>query len=128
MVRRQRGALEDAVVDVLDARGPMSVGEVRAALDPELAHTTVMTALVRLTRKGIVTRTRQGRGYTYALIADAGELPALQAALRMRRELETGQRRADVLANFVAGLTPEDEAVLRGLLGEDDAEHGAGPR
>jgi len=120
-VRRESGALEDAVIDVLEAASaPLSVSQVRAALDGELAHTTVMTALARLTRKGLLTRTRQGRAYTYELAVRSGEMPALKAAMRMRRELDGRAERADVLANFVAGLAPEDEAVLAELLDKSD--------
>lgn len=124
-MRRESGALEDAVIDVLEAAGAaLSVSQVRAALDGELAHTTVMTALTRLTRKGLLTRTRQGRAYTYELAVRTGEMPALKAAMRMRRELDGRVERADVLANFVAGLAPEDEAVLAELLDKsgDDAK------
>jgi len=63
----------------------MTVAEVDAALGRELAHTTVMTALMRLVSKGVVNRVKVGRSYVYTLAAD--NLPALQAALRMRREL-----------------------------------------
>ncbi|OKH65640.1 BlaI/MecI/CopY family transcriptional regulator [Mycolicibacterium sp.] len=115
-MRREPGALEDAVVGVLHADEPMTVAQVRATLGGDLAHTTVMTALVRLTRKGLVKRVRTGRSYVYCLAAVADELPALRAALRMRRELDGRSARADVLANFVAQLDPEDEAVLRDLL------------
>lgn len=126
-MRRQPGALEDAVIRVLSTGDWMSVAEVRAALDAGLAHTTVMTALVRLSEKGLVERVRRGHSYSYALRVAAAELPALRAALRMRRELDSRDERADVLANFVAALSPEDETVLRELLagtdGEDRDEH-----
>lgn len=127
-MRREPGALEDAVVEVLEAAGvPLSVAQVRAALDGELAHTTVMTALSRLTGKGLLIRARHGRGYSYELAVRAGELPALQAAIRMRRELDGRAERADVLANFVAGLAPEDEAVLAALLDIPGDDPKAGP-
>ena len=51
------------------------------------------------------------------------ELPALRAAMRMRTELDTRAERADVLANFVASLDPEDESVLRKLLSEGSARN-----
>lgn len=121
-MRREPGALEDAVVGVLDSAEAMTVAQVGAALGGGLAHTTVMTALVRLTRKGLVTRVRTGRSYAYSLVAVADALPALQAALRMRRELDGRSERADVLANFVAHLDAEDEAVLRELLTSPEHE------
>ena len=125
-MRRESGALEDAVIDVLEEAGArLTVSQVRAALGGDLAHTTVMTALTRLTTKGLLTRTKHGRAYTYELTVRTGELPALKAAMRMRRELDGRAERADVLANFVAGLAPEDEAVLAELLDRsgDDGEN-----
>jgi len=113
--------LEGAVIDVLATGGAMTVAQVRVVLGDRLAHTTVMTALGRLADKGLVTRTRRGRGYVYSLVAPVDELPALRAAVRMRRELDSHQARAQVLANFVAGLGPDDEALLLELLaGSDD--------
>jgi predicted transcriptional regulator len=122
MARKSRGALEDSVIAVLSADVPMTVAEVNAALGRELAHTTVMTALVRLVSKGVVNRVKVGRSYVYTLAAGADDLPALQAALRMRRELDIRRERADVLANFVAGLEPDDEVVLLELLAKSAAE------
>ena len=88
MARKRRGVLEASVMAVLSADGPMTVAEVNAALGRDLAHTTVMTALVRLASKGVVNRVKVGRAYAYTLAAQVDDLPALQAALRMRRELE----------------------------------------
>lgn len=119
-MRREPGSLEGAIIGILGSGDSMTVAEVRAALDYELAHTTVMTALVRLTRKGLVVRKRGGRSHWYSLAAPARELPALRAALRMRHELDSRQERADVLANFVAALRPEDEALLLELLSKSD--------
>lgn len=44
-----------------------TVGDVQEELRPArpLAYTTVMTVLDRLTRKHVVTRRKQGRGYVY---------------------------------------------------------------
>ncbi|MCX2931245.1 BlaI/MecI/CopY family transcriptional regulator [Mycobacterium sp. CVI_P3] len=122
-MRRQPGSLEDAIIAVLGRHPAMSVAAVRAELGGDLAHTTVMTALVRLTDKQLVTRTKTGRAYRYSLAVPAGELPALRTAIKMRDELHRrlAPDRADVLANFVAALDPADEAALRRLLSDDDA-------
>ena len=128
-MRGERGRLEGAVIDALATGAAMTVAQVREALGGRLAHTTVMTALGRLCDKGVVTRTRRGRSYVYALAAPVDELPALQAAVRMRRELENHQARAQVLANFVAGLGPDDEALLLELLADsDEGAEGPGPQ
>ncbi|GAY14545.1 BlaI/MecI/CopY family transcriptional regulator [Mycobacterium sp. shizuoka-1] len=122
-MRRQPGSLEDAIIAALGRAAAMSVAEVRAELGGDLAHTTVMTALVRLTDKQLVTRTKQGRAFVYSLAAPADDLPALRSAIRMRNELHRRKapERADVLANFVAALEPADEEALRKLLADNDS-------
>lgn len=118
-VRRASGQLEESIVQLLGEHRELSVSEARAHLDAELAHTTVMTALVRLHGKGLVERERRGRSFVYTLKAPVSEIPALRAAMRMRTELGERDKRADVLASFVASLDPEDEATLRTLLSSD---------
>ena len=115
MKRRRSGELENEVIRILGSAESMSVAQVCAALSIPLAHTTVMTALVRLTDKGLVSRERRGRAYDYRLNAPVDSLPALRAALRMRSALDERANRADVLANFVATLDTEDEDILARL-------------
>jgi predicted transcriptional regulator len=93
---------------------PMSPAEVKASLDGMLAYTTVMTTLARLHRKGMATRTREGRGYVYSPSVDeaAHTAAAMTDLLRRRRD------HAAVLARFVAELPPEDERLLVRLLRE----------
>lgn len=119
MGRRRPGELENDVVEALGTGEWMSVAEVAAQLPDPLAHTTVMTALVRLADKGLVSRERRGRAYAYRLIAPVSALPALRAALRMRNALDARADRADVLVNFVASLDPEDEDLLMRILSGD---------
>lgn len=121
-MRRAAGELESAILAVLDERGEVSVAEVRRQLDTSLAHTTVMTSLVRLNRKGLLNRKRRGRLFVYSLAAPVESLPALKAALRMHTELDSKAARAEVLANFVAVLDSEDEATLRELLSKASTE------
>ena len=114
--RRPSGQLEGQILDILGKSTACSVADVREQLGGTLAHTTVMTALVRLTAKGLLRRQRHGRSFRYSLVAPVESLPALRAALRMRTELDARDERADVLANFVAALDPADEALLKGIL------------
>ncbi len=106
---------------VLGANAELTVAEVRAALGGDLAHTTVMTVLVRLTEKGAVTRRRHGRSYRYCLAAPASDLAAVRAAMRMRNALDREARRADVLANFVDRLSSDEEQMLREILGRSES-------
>lgn len=62
------GDLEQAVMDVLWARqAPTSVRDVHEELarSRSIAYTTVMTVLDRLSKKGIVTRSLDGRAWLY---------------------------------------------------------------
>ncbi|MEX2300213.1 MAG: BlaI/MecI/CopY family transcriptional regulator [Bryobacterales bacterium] len=69
-------ALELEALKVLWAdQEELTVAKVREAMKPNrrLAYTTVLTLLERLFRKGLVTRRKRGRGYSYrpALERDA---------------------------------------------------------
>lgn len=127
VVRRGSGELEESILRLLGEHQELSVSDVRERLSADLAHTTVMTALVRLREKGLLTRRRKGRSFIYALQAPYEDLPALRAAIRMRSELDAREERADVLANFVAALGPDDEAVLRELLARDRSNQDPDP-
>ena len=111
--RRAAGQLEAAALGVLQAAGsPLTPARVRDELGDDLAYTTVVTILSRLHAKGVLTRQRSGRAYSYAPVADE---PGL-AARRMRQVLDAETDREAVLARFVSGLGPEDEQVLRRML------------
>ena len=113
--RRAAGELEAAALRVLQAAGsPLTPAQVRDELGDDLAYTTVVTILSRLHAKGLLTRTRSGRAYCYAPVADE---PGL-AARRMRRVLDGETDREAVLARFVSSLGPEDEQALRRMLAD----------
>jgi predicted transcriptional regulator len=115
--RRQRGALEHEVVAVLvEHGGAMTPGQVRDALDADLAYTTVMTTLARLSEKGVVTRHRAGRAFAYRAVVDEDEI----AARQMQRLLDTRDDRAAVLSRFVGTLSDDDERLLAELLRRAD--------
>jgi len=113
--RRAAGQLEAGALDVLQSAGTaLTPSEVRDRLGGELAYTTVVTILSRLHDKGVLTRLRSGRAYSYAPVADE---PGL-AARRMRGVLEAEPDREAVLARFVSGLSATDEQLLRRMLGD----------
>jgi predicted transcriptional regulator len=125
--RRPRGALErDILACIAASAGPMTPGEVLAAVGGNLAYTTVMTTLSRLHEKGVLRRESAGRAYAYSLAADPEGVRNIAVAQRMRRLLDTGHDRAGVLAHFVADLEPEDEQLLLGLLGDPKPESTTG--
>ena len=85
----------------------------------EIAYTTVMTVLDRLSKKGLVTRVRDGRAWRYR---PAGSREALTAQT-MRRTLEdmdvTDRRTA--LLHFLDGATEAEIADLKDALAEVEA-------
>jgi predicted transcriptional regulator len=53
------------IMGVLWSRGPSTVAEVQAALEDDLAYTTVLTMLKIMEAKGYVSRRREGRADRY---------------------------------------------------------------
>lgn len=64
---KQLGELEAQVMGVVWDKGEATVQDVKDALAPEreLAYTTVMTVMSRLTEKGLLIRHKEGRAYVY---------------------------------------------------------------
>lgn len=86
------GPLEQRVMARLWQAGPQAVGEVMEALngsaDRQLAYTTVMTILVRLNEKGLVTRQKDGRHYRYAAAVDEASVEAQIGRRELNRLIE----------------------------------------
>ncbi|MGI8613090.1 MAG: BlaI/MecI/CopY family transcriptional regulator [Nocardioidaceae bacterium] len=113
--RRRQGQLEADVLTVLWAADhPLTPRAVQDAL-AGLAYTTVLTALSRLHKKGLVTRVPQLRSFLY----QPTETSADFSARRMRDLLDAGNPE-EVLVRFVNGLAPEEEQLLRRLLAETE--------
>ena len=100
------GPLERRVMARLWAVGPQSVGDVLDALngssDRRLAYTTVMTILVRLHDKGLVTRAKDGRNYRYTAAVDEGSVEAQLGRRELNRLIE--RYGATSVAGFAADL------------------------
>ncbi|WP_328344292.1 BlaI/MecI/CopY family transcriptional regulator [Streptomyces violaceus] len=117
--RRGQGELEALVLEALrGADGPATAGWVQERLGGDLAYTTVITILTRLLAKGAVTRERAGRSFAWTPASDQAGL----AAHKMRKVLDSEGDREAVLASFVTGLGPDDERLLRELLGQSRNE------
>ncbi|WP_171118253.1 MULTISPECIES: BlaI/MecI/CopY family transcriptional regulator [Streptomyces] len=117
--RRGQGELEALILSALrEADGPVTAGWVQERLGGDLAYTTVITILTRLLAKGAVTRERAGRSFAWTAASDQAGL----AAHRMRKVLDAESDREAVLASFVTGLGPDDERLLRELLGQSRGE------
>ena len=101
------GPLERRVMARLwRAAGPQTVGDVLEALngssDRALAYTTVMTILVRLHDKGLVTREKDGRNYRYTAAVDEESVEAQLGRRELNRLIE--RYGAASLAGFAADL------------------------
>ncbi len=96
----------------------MTPGQVGDAINADLAYTTVMTVLNRLSEQGLVARRRVGRAFAYAAVVDRAEVTARQ----MQRLLETGDDRVAVLRQFLGVLSSDDERALIELLGGIDED------
>lgn len=108
------GDLERAVMEVLWQRAEaLTVREVgRDLAERDLAHTTVMTVLDRLAKKGVVRRTRDGRAWRYR---PAASREAYVAELMFDALEQTGDRDA-ALTRFVRSISGEEAEVLRRAL------------
>ena len=96
--RAALGRLERSVMEVLWARGELSVREVARRLGRPLAYTTVMTTLDRLYKKNLLERRKEERAFRYA--------PRIT-----RSDWE--RRRADELfAEFLGGPGPSRELLV----------------
>lgn len=118
------GELERAIMEVLwESSDPMTVRQVGICLtDRDLAHTTVMTVLDRLTKKGFVRRQRVGRAWRYQ---PAESREAYVAELMLTALDQTGDRQA-ALARFAHSVSGAEAAALKEALDALSATGGAG--
>jgi predicted transcriptional regulator len=108
------GDLERAIMDVLwESPVPLTVRQVGGCLtDRDLAHTTVMTVLDRLAKKGFAKRERDGRAWLYCAAASR---EAYVTELMLNALDQTGDRSA-ALASFARRVTDLEARVLRRAL------------
>ncbi|MBN9606207.1 MAG: BlaI/MecI/CopY family transcriptional regulator [Actinomycetales bacterium] len=109
------GDLESAVMQIVwDSADPLSAYQILDLMpERELAPTTVLTVLGRLERKGLVRTDRAARPHRYRAVASRAE----HRAELMHQVLGDGADRQAVLERFVGGVTADDRAALRRLLG-----------
>lgn len=100
------GPLERRVMNHLWRQAPQSVGDVQEALNHAetrpLAYTTVMTILVRLHEKGLVTREKEGRQFRYAAAVEESALEAYAGRRELSRLIE--RYGPDSVARFAVDL------------------------
>jgi predicted transcriptional regulator len=117
------GELERAIMDILwEAAEPLTVRQVSGGLtERDLAHTTVMTVLDRLAKKGFARRERDGRAWRYRA---AGTREAYVTELMLNALDQTGDRPA-ALARFVRSVSGPEARALRRALEALEAQNGS---
>ncbi|MEU8140657.1 MULTISPECIES: BlaI/MecI/CopY family transcriptional regulator [unclassified Nonomuraea] len=111
----QLGNLERSVMEALWEHPEGMFAHVLAAeLPSRPATTTVLTVLMRLSNKGMVSRERIGRAHLYRATADKDAF----VAEAMRAALNEAGDVAAAVQRFVGTVTPEVAAALRAALGE----------
>lgn len=96
-----------------ESSDPMTVRQVGVSLiDRDLAHTTVMTVLDRLTKKGFVRRQRVGRAWRYR---PAESREAYVTELMLTALDQTGDRQA-ALTRFARSVSGAEAAALKAAL------------
>ena len=108
------GDLERAIMDVLwETDTSLTVREVSARLtERNLAHTTVMTVLDRLAKKGFARRERDGRAWRYC---PAATRETYVTELMLTALDQTGDRTA-ALTRFAQSVSGVEAEVLRDAL------------
>ena len=98
---------------------PLSVREVHQGLsrDRELAYTTVMTVLDRLTKKGLARRERDGRAFRYQAATSRDQLVAELMHSTLADELsDQSADRTAALVAFAGRVSPDEAAAMRAAL------------
>jgi predicted transcriptional regulator len=124
------GELERAIMEILwQTESSLTIRQVSNGLiQRNLAHTTVMTVLDRLAKKGFARRERDGRAWRYR---PAATREAYVAELMLTALEQTGDRDA-ALARFAQSVSGAEAVVLRealthleqGQFAEGDSEIG----
>ena len=98
---------------------PASVREVLddLAVDRKLAYTTVMTVMDNLHRKGVLTRTQDGRAYIYSAARSRAE----HTADLIASVLASSDDRTAPLLRFAEQMDPDELARLRASLEQLEA-------
>ncbi|MFD1930688.1 MULTISPECIES: BlaI/MecI/CopY family transcriptional regulator [Nonomuraea] len=114
------GELERSIMDILWAQKvPLTAREVgRLIEDRDLAPTTVMTVLDRLTRKGFLERTRDGRAWRY----EPAETRDSYVAELMLEALDMTGDRSAALTRFAQAVSGTEAEILRKALTELEDE------
>jgi predicted transcriptional regulator len=113
--RRQLGPLEQRMLDGLWVKGSATVRELIEYCCRELAYTTVMTTLDRLFKKGLLTRSEEGRAFRYAPRFSREELHREAASQALLQLLDASPASSLPLSYLVEILGDRDAQLLDDL-------------
>lgn len=122
MPRSSLGDLERSVIETLWDAGDawLTVREVHETLarNRDIAYTTVMTVLDRMTRKELLERERDGRAWRYRATQTRGAMTAevMRQALGEFTEKTSQRDRTAALVAFVGEASAADRRALREAL------------
>jgi len=106
------GHLEQRVMDAMWKMHRGTVHEVTESLRQSRAYTTIMTTLDRLYKKGLLTRTREGRSFVYEPSMDRMGLVVQKTRHFWNIALAGNEDARPVLSCFVDTITDHDHAAL----------------
>jgi BlaI family transcriptional regulator, penicillinase repressor len=112
---RRLGPLEQRTLERLWVRGSATVRELVEDDSEDLAYTTLMTTLDRLFKKGMLTRTEEGRAFRYAPRLSREELHREAAGEAFRELLDASPAASLPLSSLVEVLGERDAHLLDDL-------------
>jgi len=112
---RQLGPLEQRILDELWSRGSTTVRELVEASCQDLAYTTVMTTLDRLYKKGLLSRSEDGRAFRYATRLSREQLQREVTSQTFRQLLDATPASSLPLSLLVQILSERDAQLLDDL-------------
>ena len=112
---RQLGPLEQRLLERLWARGSATVRELVEDECDDLAYTTLMTTLDRLFKKGLLTRSTDGRAFRYTPRLSRQELHSEAAGHALRQLLDASPASSLPLSFLVEILSERDGQLLDDL-------------
>ena len=110
-----QGELQSQVMAALWRVGSGTVEQVRQELPPRYqgAYNTVQTVLNRLAERGLLERSREGRGYLYR--PRLSEAEYLSGSIRRTLAGASSGARQAALASIIGGLRPDELSELEEL-------------
>ncbi|MDQ7055038.1 MAG: BlaI/MecI/CopY family transcriptional regulator [Persephonella sp.] len=111
------GELEEQIMEFLWDKGSGTVKEVRTYLgENRFAHTTVMTVMDRLYKKGILRRKKEGKGYRYCPVMSREEFEREMAKRVVSDIIKSSPSGVAAFEGVVEELSEEEIEKLREIL------------